>query len=312
MIDDVSDFRILVDGREVSQIASPRRPVWIIINKSLFVGRLREMAEAEGARLVYAAPRPEGGMRVDARGPYSRVGEEGQIIVYRAIARAPEWPSYTALIDFRVSETGLYWVFPAGDGRINAGAGFLKGPQDVRALRDATRRYLEASLSRFEVVDEKAAPLSPLRSPLLYDRGALYVGEAAGLVNALSGEGIRQAVESALHLAEATHSCGLHPQCSRRRYRTYARRLVFEAQISKTILRAVLRAPPRKSAAALESLPEGFWRRFLEGKLISGVARAAIQPASAVRAASLLLHLLGGGPRRKNGETTLRRASGQL
>ena len=291
VIDEVSDFRILVDGKEVAQVSSTKAPIWYIVDKAGLVASLREAAESEGARLEYGRPvtKFSTAIRVDARGPYSRRGDS--IIVYRVIARA-EWPQSTALIDFQIGNAGLYWVFPAGDSRVNAGAGFAIPQTSVEALRAATLRYLSKHSRIGDIIDERAAPLTPLRPPKLYDSDRVYIGEAAGLVNALSGEGIRQAVESAMKLAEAIHSCGAHPQCSRRRYRTYARLLTIEASISKVLLRSVMSVNAETAAKALSSLPAAFWRLFLEGKLLRALARASLSPRALAASLPVILHAL--------------------
>ncbi len=281
---EVNHFSILVEGREAAEV-STRRPLWVIIDKEKVVSGLREAAEAEGALLVYPPSNaPSGWVVVDARGPYS--GGD-YILLYRVIARTPRWEAGTALIDFSVSEGGLYWVFPDSHGVVNAGAGFL-GLRQPGELRDAVKAYLERLLGPYEVLDERAAPLAVLRPPRLYGKHRIYVGEAAGLVNALSGEGIRQAVASALRLAEALHSCDVHPECSRKRYRTYTRSLEVEASLSKFLLRAVLRAGRRRSSEALEALSTGFWRDFLRGRLARALLRIPLAPRALLRASLML------------------------
>jgi flavin-dependent dehydrogenase len=294
VIDEVRDFRILVDGVEVAQASTTRKPLWLIIDKSGFVSSLREAAEAEGASLSYHA-RPAGAtgphaIIIDARGPYSSNGTNDNILVYRVIARA-QWPKSTALIDFRTREMGLYWIFPAGDGRVNAGLGFASIKPSIAEMKDMLGSYLAKKVGSFNVVDSRAAPLSPLKPPHLYDKRIIYVGEAAGLVNALSGEGIRQAVESAIRLAEAIDSCGLHRACSTKRYRTYTRTLMVEAVLSKSIFRALLSASPRRRREALESLPASFWHRFLEGRFGRALLSAALSVKSLLRAAPILARI---------------------
>ncbi|MEB2836157.1 MAG: NAD(P)/FAD-dependent oxidoreductase [Desulfurococcales archaeon] len=281
---EVNNFSILVEGREAAGLSS-RRPLWVIMDKESVVAGLREAAEAEGAVLAYSPSEAPGGrVVIDARGPYA-AGD--YILLYRIIAKAPGWEGGTALIDFRVSEGGLYWVFPDSHGVVNAGAGFIRPHRPVE-LRDAIKAYLERLLGPYEVLDERAAPLAVLRPPRLYGKQRIYIGEAAGLVNALSGEGIRQAVASALRLAEALHSCDVHPECSKKRYRTYTRSLEMEASLSKFLLRAVLRAGKRRSSEALEALSTGFWRDFLRGRLARALLRVPLAPRALLRASLML------------------------
>jgi flavin-dependent dehydrogenase len=110
---------------------------------------------------------------------------------------------------------GYGWVFPAGDGRANVGLG-IGVLADRSAARRATRDldpFLEHA-RRVGVLDERA--LSQARPRALgawlkmglvgttpaRDR-VLLVGDAAGLVNPLQGEGIAQAMDSGRAAAEA-------------------------------------------------------------------------------------------------------------
>ena len=110
---------------------------------------------------------------------------------------------------------GYGWVFPTGDGRVNVGLGV-----GVLADRTAGRRaahdlddFLEHA-SHVGVLDGRA-PTRSLERPLgawlkmglvgttpARDR-VLLVGDAAGLVNPLQGEGIAQAMDSGVAAAHA-------------------------------------------------------------------------------------------------------------
>lgn len=293
---EVHEFEILAEGRRVASISS-RRPIWLVIQKDRLVAGLREAAEAEGARIHYGPPPErvkspgEGSLLVDARGPYAH---NSYILLYRVIARTSAWSSSSALIDFRVRRGGLYWIFPAGEGVVNAGAGFVKSPP-VRELREALLSYLTSKVgANVEVIEEGAAPLAITSNPRLYDLNRVYVGEAAGLVNALSGEGIRQAILSAQRLSEAVELCGLHKGCSKSRYRTYARILELESRLSRALLGMILRASPSRGVSLLESLDEGFWINFLSGRTMRALARALVSPSSLVRTLALSASALSG------------------
>jgi flavin-dependent dehydrogenase len=296
VISEVSEFEILAEGKRVASI-STRRPLWLVIDKSKLIASLREAAEAEGARISYG-PLPERARKpgresilVDARGPYAY---NSYILVYRIIARANEWSSSSAVIDFQVGRGGLYWIFPAGDGMVNAGVGFVRSPP-IRRLREALISYLNSRLgTNIDVVEEGAAPLAITAHPRLYDSKKVYVGEAAGLVNALSGEGVRQAILSAQRLSQAIELCGLHKECSRSRYRTYARTLELESRLSRLLLRLVLKASPSRGISLLESLSEGFWIDFLSGKMMRALARTLSSPSSIVRTLALSASALAG------------------
>lgn len=101
---------------------------------------------------------------------------------------------------------GYTWLFPLGDGRVNVGTGTF-----TRRLRQG-KMSLQETLARF-VADPaatdgrlaKTEPIGPVKGHPLRTRLSgththaermLVAGDAAGLVNPLSGEGIGSALES--------------------------------------------------------------------------------------------------------------------
>ncbi len=284
----VSEFEVRVQGRPVAFVSS-RQALWYTIDKGGLVSYLRMIAEAEGARILRSpAPRRVSGLTVDARGPYARLDEA--IIVYRVVARAPAWPGDRVVVDFDVERLGLSWIFPAGDGLVNVGAGWLL----CRSCVDEARRAVSSALREAgagEVLDERAAPLALEARPSLHRDGRLAVGEAAGLVNTLSGEGIRPALESAAALGEALRSCGAEKACLAGRYERLARRLVGQALLSRRVMNLVKRSGARRARIILESLPAYFWREFFRGRMGYGMLLVAAlrSPRVAVEVARSLL-----------------------
>jgi len=145
---------------------------------------------------------------------------------------------------------GYGWVFPAGEGRVNVGLGV-----GVLADRTAGRRAardLDAFLehaSRVGVLDDRAPaersarPLGAwLKMGLVGTTPArgrvLLVGDAAGLVNPLQGEGIAQAMDSGRAAAEAILG-GVDQAPDRYRAhlaRTYAPYLSTTASVQRSML----------------------------------------------------------------------------
>jgi geranylgeranyl reductase family protein len=104
---------------------------------------------------------------------------------------------------------GYGWVFPVGQGVANVGVGFLP-----RRKRRVARDVFDDFVRRAPIGGRQAGPVRGypirvdfLRSPT-YGERTLLVGEAAGLVNPLTGEGIDYALESGLlaaqHLQQGT------------------------------------------------------------------------------------------------------------
>jgi geranylgeranyl reductase family protein len=103
-------------------------------------------------------------------------------------------------IEYGVINRGYAWIFPKAD-HISVGVGGL--PRDAKILKQTLGRFLRArDLPVPKRVRGCFIPVSRLTSPL----GAghiLLAGDAAGLVDSFSGEGIRYAVTSGRFSAEA-------------------------------------------------------------------------------------------------------------
>jgi flavin-dependent dehydrogenase len=104
---------------------------------------------------------------------------------------------------------GYGWLFPVGNGVANVGVGFLPG-RKRRVARTAFDEFVRrAPIRGRQVGPVRGYPIRVdfLRSPTYAER-TLLVGEAAGLVNPLTGEGIDYALESgqiaAQHLEHGT------------------------------------------------------------------------------------------------------------
>jgi menaquinone-9 beta-reductase len=107
---------------------------------------------------------------------------------------------------------GYGWVFPISPTAANVGAGYFVSPGQG-ALRNSPRQVLDDFLAN-PLMRDRVAPaqvVGPIKGyPLRYDfatarlacPGMLVIGEAAGMVNPLTGEGIDYALESAEVAAE--------------------------------------------------------------------------------------------------------------
>ena len=108
---------------------------------------------------------------------------------------------------------GYAWVFPLPDGGANVGYGVLRA--DGRAGRDLKALWpdlLARPLMR-EVLGERAHATEPVRawpiptrySPARMQHGSrvLFAGDAAGVVDPMTGEGIAQGIETGMLAAEA-------------------------------------------------------------------------------------------------------------
>ena len=103
--------------------------------------------------------------------------------------------------------SGYGWIFPLGDGEVNIGVGTLatsRRPADIN-LRALLSHYAESQRDEWELRDDVRAPWSallPMGGAVSGVAGPnwMLVGDAAGCVNPLNGEGIDYGLETG-HLA---------------------------------------------------------------------------------------------------------------
>ena len=108
----------------------------------------------------------------------------------------------TAVVELGVIPGGYGWVFPKGDhANIGVGGWGSEGPR----LRDHVARLARAHELRMDAVRDLRGHRLPMRRPgAVPGRGrVLLVGDAAGLVDPLSGDGMYEAFVSAALAAEA-------------------------------------------------------------------------------------------------------------
>lgn len=195
--------------------------------------RARYVLAADGASSRFAG---KAGVRRDPTRPLGVAARR----YYRSSREQGAWfESWFDLWENGVILPGYGWIFPVGDGILNVGAGLLNTTSYFKEI--SPRRMLDVFLSglpeEWGIEEENAAgpvlsgplPMGMNRRPLALP-GLLLVGDAGGLVNPFTGEGIAYAIESAEVAAELVHDAlasgrpGLahvYPIELRRRYGRY-------------------------------------------------------------------------------------------
>ena len=179
---------------------------------------------------------------------------------------------------------GYAWVFPLPDGRANVGFGVLRGAgHDGHTLAALwpdllTRAPMRAALGpRAEPEGRhRAWPIPSVYAPdRLTDGRILYAGDAAGVVDPMTGEGIAQAIESGALAAEAVAGGGGAPRVAARYRRavhaTLGRDLRFAAALSR-----VLRSPGGATAAIRATGATAWTRRHFARWMFEDYPRAAV------------------------------------
>jgi len=199
---------------------------------------------------------------------------------------------------------GYGWVFPLGDGRVNIGVGMpvamLKRRQ--RDLRTALAQFAERLRHRGIRIGELGKPQAHQlphvggMPRLTYPRAAL-LGDAASMVNPVSGEGIAYAVTAAAEFVEAlpdslADTARLNAALAgferdfRRRYRAHFRscrvylELMRHQRPAASILRALQRDPRVLHAGVDLLFGFGTIHASTVLRILAGRTRAA-QPVSA-------------------------------
>jgi len=199
----IKQVRFYWEGEFIREIKNFPLAEGFIIDKKKFLRALIELAESEGAKIIFGKritirdlPNLEKfDMVIDASG----IGVIGQhfldyknyrrIPVLQAYAKGSDIPEDT--IVFWGLARGYAWVFPRGD-LYNIGVGGVNySPQELR-------RILEELISHFNfklVTNIRGSSVSvggPIKR--LVTNRIRVVGEAAGMVMPLTGEGIRYAL----------------------------------------------------------------------------------------------------------------------
>jgi geranylgeranyl reductase family protein len=192
---------------------------------------------------------------------------------------------------------GYYWLFPAGGGTANLGVGMLTStyPASGRNLRelllrliadDTSLRYrLAGARMRGKVLGHPLTTYNP-RLPLVGDR-VMLLGDAAGLINPLNGEGIQFALHSARWAAGTAADCLASDRLDEASLASYQQRvhqnlradmafsrLVVQLFRNRSLNHVWLRAL-RNIAARAKTDPDYAYRA---GCVLSGLTSAASTP----------------------------------
>ena len=197
--------------------------------------RARAVVAADSAASRFAA---HAGVRRDATRPLGIAARRYYTTDYHP---GPWFESWLDLWDGDMLLPGYGWLFPVAGGRVNLGGGLLntfKNFKDISAqqLFDAFARMLPDEFGISEESADGRVLSGPL--PMSFNRvpqavpGMVVVGDAAGAVNPMNGEGIAYAMETSEIAAELIHEAlvkdrpgllSMYPTVLQDRYAAYFR-----------------------------------------------------------------------------------------
>lgn len=115
----------------------------------------------------------------------------------------------TAYVLFDLERVGYGWVFPLDDdGKwFHVGAGCLKSDWDATMLMLNTLSNYDLTVARHTCTCERTISIIK-GAPAIAEGRTIYVGESAGAVNPITGEGILTSMDTAEALAESIRTFG--------------------------------------------------------------------------------------------------------
>jgi geranylgeranyl reductase family protein len=187
-------------------------------------------------------------------------------------------------LELGVVPGGYGWVFPKGD-HANFGVGGWEG--EGPRLRDHLRRLCEAHGASFDDLEELRGYRLPLREPgsTLARGRALLVGDAAGLIDPVSGDGMFEGFLSSQYASEAVldllagRAESLDPYGPR-----LAKRLATHLWASWGVKVALDRYPRATFGLASTNLVWGAVERLVRGEVadVGGIRGLARPPLKAI------------------------------
>jgi geranylgeranyl reductase family protein len=193
---------------------------------------------------------------------------------------------------------GYAWMFPVGDGRANLGFGVLRNGTDGAAGKAlaAQWRSLRDRPSVRRALGPNARPDGAMRAwpiPASYDRArlthgrALFVGDAANVVDPMTGEGIAQAFETGALAVRAIAASPHDVGAATARYRTAVDRTLGADLKFAALLQHILRSPLGARAAIAAAAFTPWTRRNFARWMFEDYPRALLLTPRRWRAGAL-------------------------
>jgi geranylgeranyl reductase family protein len=223
--------------------------------------------------------------------------DDDRIVAVRGYYESVHGPAERADLYFSSgSFPGYCWLFPTLADAANVGLGML------RTTLPPTRDHLRSQLQRLIETDTALAKRLSGARPVtdivgwalttyngdeaIVDDRTVLVGDAAGLINPLNGEGIQYALLSGLWAAETVRRCIARGDCSKSALQPYAARIGQELGRDFLISRALVQLIRNRSLSPLwlEALRTIVGRAAVDAEYarLTGGVLAGVVPARQV------------------------------
>ncbi|BEP17612.1 NAD(P)/FAD-dependent oxidoreductase [Pyrofollis japonicus] len=265
--DRIHVFKIYDENLNMIRVIESKEPVWAIIDKAVWINNIRNKVGIKTIReqIKCSSDIDDNVLFFDARGPFASKGQK--VLVWQALAKNRIGISGEAIqvIDFG-GAPGLVWVFSKGD-TINIGGGFLgNNTPRARSLKIISRLLGEQVEN--SILEEKHSIVTILPEISLGSGNCIRVGEAAGLVMSLGGEGIRPAVLSAIAAFESLKYSGDGElSFGWNSYREKLRPLIYQVRINKLIFGMSASLGSAFAKKVLASLDDDILIEWFKGQL---------------------------------------------
>jgi geranylgeranyl reductase family protein len=238
---------VLMDGQKVTQVQVSGDWVEISIADNIFRSRL--VVGADGAYSVVAR---ELGM---GRSMEYATGIESEIVVPEE--ELAKWKS-RAQIDLGCIPGGYAWVFPKRN-HLSVGVGCLASK--ARDLHAHHQKFLNSLNIGSYTIARSSSHLIPTctKGSLVWQDKALLLGDAAGLTDPLTGEGIYNAIQSAQLAAPVIENSLLRGKVGLQGYQEVVeRKIISELRTARTLSKFFVRFP--RLTFGILNQSDGVWR----------------------------------------------------
>lgn len=238
---------VLMDGQKVTQIQVSAD--WVEISSADNIFRSRLVVGADGAYSVVAR---ELGME---RSIEYAVGIESEIVVPEE--ELAKWKSRVQ-IDLGCIPGGYAWVFPKRN-HLSIGAGCHASK--TRHLNRHHQKFLNSLSMGSYTIARSSSHVIPTctKGRLIWQDKALLLGDAAGLTDPLTGEGIYNAIQSAQLAAPVIENSLLRGKVGLQDYQQIVeKKIMSELRIARKLSKLFVRFP--HLAFRMLNKSDGVWR----------------------------------------------------